>query len=118
MRAFRSVEFRRMRFSDATEQDMRWHRNCLTALISAGESLMKNMGDLDHAGALVACGVKRENIDAAVGNAIRAKRPGDAPCCMLCVPRLEPRAFARFQFSNDGVGYAGVDIGLHWFLVG
>ena len=56
-------------------------------------------------------GPQHQHVDALVGLALEAKRAGDAPGGVFGVPWLEPGADAFFQFGDDGVGDAGVNVG-------
>ena len=45
-----------------------------------------------------------------VGQSVAAQRARDAPGGMLSAPRLQPRADALFQFGDDAVRDAGVNV--------
>jgi hypothetical protein len=66
MRAFRKVEFRRMRFADATQQDLRWHSLILSRLIAMGEAILIDLDHSNYTKALETCGVNTADVEAAV----------------------------------------------------
>jgi hypothetical protein len=57
---------------------------------------------------------ERDDIDAAIGHAVMAKRQDDAAVYVGGAPRLLPRAHGLFQFADDLVGDAFVDVSFSW----
>lgn len=64
IRAFRRVEIRRMRRTEPTAKDLRYHSLCLSALITIGEALAMDIGEMKDREVLEKEGVTRENVDA------------------------------------------------------